>query len=85
MAKAKARKPCLLDVVKALPQLRSKTTWFERLAPSIQAEIQVIIEHKNAGKIHASWSSIGKELCKQLSLAVRPRQVAEDLAVMARE
>jgi hypothetical protein len=28
---------------------------------------------------------IGKELVKQLSLSVRPRQVAEDLAIMARE
>jgi hypothetical protein len=85
MAKAKKRKPGLLDLVQSLRPPRSREHWFDRLAPSVQAEIQVILEHKTAGKVQASWAMIGKELVKQLSLSVRPRQVAEDLAIMARE
>lgn len=82
---AKAKSCGLLESVKALPASKSKTTWFERLAPGVQAEIQVIVEQKSAGKIAASWAMIGKELCKQLELGVRYKQVAEDLAVMAKE
>lgn len=80
---AKAKSCGLLESIKALPPNRNKN-WFDTLAPAVQAEVQVIIEQKAAGKIAASWTQIAKELVRQLNLPAKHTHVAEKLSEMSK-